>query len=82
MRWWYDPATGELFYPDGTVATTLDAETATMPTDAQLWAVGLVQEIGMANVTDEQMMWLLSITAGLVGIGRPPSDDTEAKSDA
>jgi len=71
--WFYDPETGDLYYPDETQADNIGTD-ADIPRDAQLWAIGIVEDIGLANLTDDQMMWLLSMIAGIINKGPPVSE--------
>jgi len=71
MTWLLDPETGDLYYPDGDLAGNLGDGPYTVPEDAQDWAYPLVKEIGIANLTDEQMLHLFEISAGDVGLGTP-----------
>lgn len=69
-HWNFDPNTGTLYFPDGTEATTL-GETDNYTEAAQNWAIGIVSEVGLSNLSDEQMMWLLSVTMEMITIGPP-----------
>lgn len=71
-HWYYDPDTGDLYYPDGSQATHL-GDTPTPIYDAQVWAIGVVDQVGLSNLTNQQMMWLLAMNMGLVSYGPPPA---------
>lgn len=72
-HWYYDRASSTLYFPDGTEATTLSAGSGEPVKEAQEWAIGIVGDVGLGNLTDEQMMWLLSITMEMVVFGTPPN---------
>jgi hypothetical protein len=71
MHWYLNPSSGDLYFPDESHATNL-GEDATVD-DAQEWSLTIVDDVGLANLTDQQMMWLLAMTMEQVTLGPPPS---------
>lgn len=72
MTWYLDSETGDLYYPNGDVADNLGDGPFTLPDDVQDWAYPLVKEIGIVNLTDEQMLFLFEAAGGEVKFGIPP----------
>lgn len=71
-KWYIDPSTGDLYFPNGNHAADL-GDTETPIKDAKEWTLNIVSSVGLKNLTDEQMIWLLAMTMDQYVIGPPPS---------
>lgn len=71
MTWYLDPDTGDLYAPDGSQITNLGDPPYAIPGDPQEWAYALVKDVGIDNLTTEQLFWLFEVAGGEVEYGTP-----------
>lgn len=71
MTWYLDPETGDVYSPDGTVRGNAGDAPYQIPQDAQDVAYLIVQEVGIGNLTDQQLIWLFEVAGGDVKFGTP-----------
>lgn len=72
MTWYLDRETGDLYAPDGSHMTNLGDGPYTIPDDAQSWAYDIVRDVGIGNLTTDQLFWLFEVAGGDVELGTPP----------
>jgi len=71
MTWHLDRETGDVYSPDGNVRGNAGEPPYTLPQDAQDVAYPIIRDVGLANLTEEQLIWVFEVAGGDVEFGTP-----------